>query len=173
MKKIYFDTEFTGLHSNTTLISIGMVDDEGNEFYGICNDYATVHIDGWLQSNVIDNLRIDTADVYGNMVEVAQGVLDFIGDRKVIMVSDCLAYDWVLFCQLFGGALQLPENIYYIPIDLSTMFSVAGVDPDVSREDFAEFNMRGKHNALHDARVIRECVTVLEQYYGVTIFVPK
>ena len=27
--KIFFDTEFTGLHKNTTLISIGLVDENG------------------------------------------------------------------------------------------------------------------------------------------------
>lgn len=33
MRKIFFDTEFTGLHQNTTLISIGLVSDEGERFY--------------------------------------------------------------------------------------------------------------------------------------------
>ena len=31
--KIFFDTEFTGLHKNTTLISIGLVSETGDEFY--------------------------------------------------------------------------------------------------------------------------------------------
>ncbi len=30
---IYFDTEFTGLHKNTTLISIGMIAENGRTFY--------------------------------------------------------------------------------------------------------------------------------------------
>ena len=30
--KIFFDTEFTGLHKNTTLISIGLVTEEGKHF---------------------------------------------------------------------------------------------------------------------------------------------
>lgn len=33
MRRIFFDTKFTGLHQNTTLISIGLVSDEGERFY--------------------------------------------------------------------------------------------------------------------------------------------
>jgi DNA polymerase III epsilon subunit-like protein len=31
--KIFFDTEFTGLHQKTTLISIGLVSECGKTFY--------------------------------------------------------------------------------------------------------------------------------------------
>ena len=37
--KIFFDTEFTGLHKGTELISIGMVDEVGRTFYAEFNDY--------------------------------------------------------------------------------------------------------------------------------------
>ncbi len=30
---IFFDTEFTGLHRNTTLISIGLITETGEGFY--------------------------------------------------------------------------------------------------------------------------------------------
>jgi uncharacterized protein YprB with RNaseH-like and TPR domain len=31
--KLFLDTEFTGLHQNTTLISIGLIADTGDTFY--------------------------------------------------------------------------------------------------------------------------------------------
>ncbi len=37
--KIFFDTEFTGLHQGTTLISIGMITEDGRELYCELNDY--------------------------------------------------------------------------------------------------------------------------------------
>ena len=43
--KIYFDTEFTGLHKDTTLISIGLVSECGKTFYGECYDYDENQID--------------------------------------------------------------------------------------------------------------------------------
>jgi hypothetical protein len=61
-----------------------------------------------------------------------------------------------LFCDLFGGAMNIPNNIYYIPFDLSTYLKVFDKDPDVNREEFAGIEGK-KHNALHDAKVIRAC----------------
>jgi len=72
------------------------------------------------------------------------------------MWSDCLAYDWVLFNDLFGHAFNIPKNVYYIPFDICTLFKLKGIDPDINREEFA--GMQGaKHNALHDAKVIKAC----------------
>ena len=54
--KIFFDTEFTGLHQDTTLISIGMIAEDGRELYCELNDYDKTQIDNWLKENVIANL---------------------------------------------------------------------------------------------------------------------
>ncbi len=53
---VYFDTEFTGLVPDTTLISIGMVDDEGAKFYAEFTDYNRSLCDDWINQNVIANL---------------------------------------------------------------------------------------------------------------------
>ena len=37
--KIFLDTEFTGLHKNTTLISLGLVSECGKTFYAEFTDY--------------------------------------------------------------------------------------------------------------------------------------
>jgi hypothetical protein len=80
--------------------------------------------------------------------------------------SDCLAYDWVLFCQIWGGAFGIPKNIYYIPFDICTLMKEKNIDPDVSREEFTEgveigfdnFAFDGnKHNAMFDALNIMKC----------------
>ena len=77
---------------------------------------------------------------------------------KVEMYSDCLSYDWVLFNNIFGTALDIPKNVYYIPFDLCSYFKVYGIDPDISREEFSgNIDLKSKHNALHDAEVIKLC----------------
>lgn len=91
--------------------------------------------------------------------------------EQVEIWGDCLAYDWVLFCELFGHALNIPKNVYYIPFDICTLFKAKGIDPDVSREEFAgnsitvstaeHWGANPKHNALWDAYVIRECYNKL------------
>ena len=53
---IYFDTEFTGLHKDTTLISIGLVTENGDTFYAEFDDYDKTQCNDWIQENVINNL---------------------------------------------------------------------------------------------------------------------
>lgn len=169
--KVFFDTEFTGLHQNTTLISIGCIAENDSTFYGEFTDYDESQVDEWLRENVLDHLTIPHAvlDVSTQPFEIrVKGRKDRIeanlrrwfesfGGAAVEMWSDCLAYDWVLFCELFGGAFAVPSKIYYIPFDLATLFKLRGIDPDVNREEYAGLTGGNKHNALWDAKVIRAC----------------
>lgn len=167
--KIFFDCEFTGLNQNTALISIGLVSECGRTCYLEFQDYAKHQIDEWLTENVLSKLKFPQATFYkslsgagnreatGIVSELRYDLATWLSQFKNIEIwSDCLAYDWVLFCELFGGALHIPENIYYIPFDICTLFKIKGIDPDISREDFC--GLQGaKHNALHDAEVIKAC----------------
>jgi hypothetical protein len=68
----------------------------------------------------------------------------------------------VLFNNLFGTAFDIPKCIYYIPFDISTLFLIKGVDPDINREDFSgKTEGSTKHNALWDAEVIQACYNKL------------
>lgn len=172
--EIFFDTEFTGLHQKTTLISIGLVSECGKSFYAEFTDYDESQIDDWLQENVVNNLCLDFLDnnadiskwrIKGNSNEIKSALEVWIAQFENIEIwSDCLSYDWVLFNQIFGHAFSIPENVYYIPFDICTLFKVKGIDPDISREDFAkdyleknDFELAKKHNAMWDAYVIRAC----------------
>jgi len=55
--KIFFDTEMTGLHRGTTLVSIGMVSEDDKTFYAEFTDYDKSQVDPWIQENVINNLK--------------------------------------------------------------------------------------------------------------------
>lgn len=187
--KIFFDTEFTGLHQKTTLISIGLISECGKTFYAELTDYDKSQIDDWLQENVIKNLSLSSLDNQAflhcwKLVSDSENVKEALAAwlfqfESVEMWSDCLSYDWVLFNQLFGHAFNIPKNVYYIPFDICTLFYAKGVDADVSREKFASntfsesgeplfFDETGnmidsqKHNALWDAKVIRECFVKLQ-----------
>ena len=170
MTKIFFDTEFTGLHQKTTLISIGLISECGKTFYAEFADYDKSQVDNWIQENVINN----TLFINGNSTSctsnrnyshigatptIVADLKDWLSQfEKVEMWSDCLAYDWVLFNQLFGHAFNIPKNVYYIPFDICTLFKIKGIDPDISREEFASMSENStKHNALWDAKVIKKC----------------
>lgn len=171
--RIYFDTEFTGLHQNTSLISLGCISENGRTFYAEFNDYDMWQVDEWIIKNVISNLvysdklpfkyisnDLRSWEVVGNREEVVEHLKSWLSQfDSVEMWSDCLAYDWVLFCDLFGGALNIPPSVYYIPFDICTLFKMKGVDPDINREEFAGLvvGIDRKHNALWDAQVIKAC----------------
>lgn len=74
--KIFFDTEFTGLHKDTTLISIALISENGKYFYGGLLDYDKDQVDEWIQENVINHMFLEKVDgvecCYGNKEEVAK-----------------------------------------------------------------------------------------------------
>jgi hypothetical protein len=170
--KIFFDTEFTGLHQGTTLISIGLISECGKTFYAEFNDYDFKQVDDWLQENVINNLHYNgifqkldetkNSISYKSTTEnIKEKLINWLKQfESVEMWGDCLSYDWVLFCQIFGNAFNIPKNVYYIPFDICTLFKVKGIDPDISREKFGcgeHYSEMPKHNALWDAKVIKMC----------------
>ena len=205
--KVFYDAEFTGLNSNSTLISIGLVSESSRWFYAEFTDYDTTHITDWIQNNVINNLVLsdsaaggykiktkdttdennfycmvikDTTDnVKVALLEWLQNESRIANGKQIQIYSDCYAYDWVLFNNLVsenGNALNIPEFIYYIPVDLSTALQVNNIDPDITREDFIgenvlnalkvhgvfkNFGDRCKHNSLWDASVCRNCFNKL------------
>ena len=169
--KLFFDTEFTGLHKDTTLISIGIISEDERTFYAELTDYDKSQVDDWIKENVIDNLQLSsfidgfvppqsdnmvlrcTKKTLKNELKIWLSQFD-----EVEIWSDCLSYDWVLFNDLFGHAFNIPKNIYYIPFDICTLFKIKGIDPDISREEFINNSVKGKkHNSLYDAKVIKAC----------------
>jgi len=183
MERMFFDTEFTGLQQNTTLISIGIVTQHGYSFYAEFSDYNREQVTPWISENVISKLTLDkklqwntdveiesSMQVYGNTEYISLALRGWLtrcrrynlekGElEKIEMWGDCLAYDWVLFCELFAGAMNIPADVCYIPFDIATLFHSKDIDPDINREEYAGWNDNSnkKHNALYDAKVIREC----------------
>ena len=53
----------------------------------------------------------------------------------------------------------LPEYLNHSAnFSLTTLFSVAGINPNIPREDFIDVRIKGKwHHPLYDAKIVREC----------------
>ena len=101
-------------------------------------------------------------EAYGYKGFIADCLSEWLCDLGAVeMWSDCLSYDWVLFNQLWGHAFKIPANVYYIPFDISTLFKIKGIDPDINREAFSFGHDipedAKKHNSLWDSLVIKKC----------------
>lgn len=165
--QVFLDMEFTGLHQHTTPLSLGLVAMDDNSFYGEFEDYDKSQVNEWLQENVMPYLLMNNpsmtinADigVIGNKEKVTNTLIEWLDQYDAVEIwGDLNDYDMVLFNELFGGAMNIPKNVYYIPYDICTFFKVKGIDPDISREEFIGNSIQGiKHNALYDARVIKAC----------------
>lgn len=174
--RLFLDCEFTGLHQFTTLISLGICGEAEEAFYAEFTDYDRRQCDPWLREHVLAHTRWLRGEAAGPSAGSEGGLSYCLGDRafvrerleswlgrfaRIEFWADCPAWDWVLFCQLFGGARHLPGHIFYLPQDLATLFQCRGWCPDTPRAAFAGLVPGGDtgqpHNALWDARVLRAC----------------
>lgn len=163
MSKIFFDTEFTGLRKDTTLISIGLISEEGFGFYGEFTDYDIDQCDDFVYDNVLPYLlqngcvdlknflseKIEIDTIIGNRFAIRKKLtswLKFNFDR-VDLVSDVCHYDMVLFADIFDGAMNLPKCVtpvcYDINQDIATYYNISnGLAFDKNREDIlADFGI--------------------------------
>jgi hypothetical protein len=174
--RLFLDSEFTGLHQFATLISLALVGETGEAFYAEFTDFDRKQVDGWLQKHVLAHTRWLQQGSEGPWAGGEEGVTLCLGDSGFVrdrltdwlgrfaaieIWADCPAWDWVLFCQLFGGALHIPRHIFYLPHDLATLFHARGLCADTPRARFAGMAPAGEtgqpHNALWDARVLKAC----------------
>ena len=185
MKVLFLDTEFTGLQQNTSLISIGIVAESGEEFYAELNDYDRSQLSPWLKENVIKKLFLKESNeqilenlnqfhIKGNCLEIANALINWfnqfeqIRDEKGRIIpnlqiwGDVPHWDWVLFCQLFGGAFGIPPNIHYMCMDLATYIQAKGLDIEMSRFEYVGFAVDNQHNALADAKAELACYLKLK-----------
>ena len=181
--KLFFDTEFTGLHKDTTLISLGMVSEYGHKFYAVFTDYNKSQCNTWIKENAIKHLsdlngfnknhlvtvEDNSSIVRGRLEYWLKTMLAVVGGDSIELVSDVAHYDMTLFINIFGTAFDLPKYIAPAVIDVNQMITdVLDVSLqqafDISREELLEklspgsklLKFQNKHNSLYDACVIME-----------------
>lgn len=188
--KVFFDTEFTGLHKNTTLLSIGLITEDNRKFYAEFCDYDKSQIDGWISKNVMPYLirskikkAVDTGDsvyippyyIYGSKGAIAKKLEEWFKSlgEEIELISDVSHYDMVLFCDIFGSAFDIPKMVspvcHDINQDIAEFLKVSQREAfEMSRETLAGINPNDikveKHNALFDAIVIKQ---IYEKIKGV------
>ena len=184
--KIFFDTEFTGLHKNTTLISIGFIDENDRCFYAEFTDYDESQCDDWIKENVIKNLkhkgtrdihlkgynpREDKTWIIGNKQEVYNALYEWLLTYdRIQLVSDVCHYDMVLLIDIFGSAWDIPSclnpSCHDINQDIADYYKIDEMQAfDKGREDIIAEHKKiikgSKHNALYDAKVIKEIYNII------------
>jgi DNA polymerase III epsilon subunit-like protein len=170
MKVVCVDTEYTGEHARTTLVSVGMVTLEGAGLYVTVNDYARDQVTDWLRDHVLSLIDERKALPTREACErIDRFLRDYSQGEPVALVSAGKATDLILIFQLWASRCPAGRTfhaLYDLPnflrhrwhMDLDTLFCVAGIDPAIDRDQFARANVEGaRHHSLHDAKVVRAC----------------
>ena len=157
--RFYLDTEFIERgYKKIELISIGIVTQNGNEFYAVASDgWNPNHASDWVKQNVLPHLDKYPAYIHMTRKEIAKQIIEFINkhrhaDNKQMRSKPefwgyYADYDWVLFCQLFGTMMNLPKNFPKFCRDVKQLAVDLG-NPKLPKQKDTE------HNALADAKHI-------------------
>jgi len=168
---ICYDTEFLEDGRTIDLISIGLVREDGAEYYAVSEDATKrrlrrrIRKHDWLMANVVPSLPKAHGDYNLYMPDrwlfnysdpcvkprqqIAREVRDFIlAGPEPQLWAWYAAYDHVALCQLWGRMIDLPEGVPMFTRDLKQEAERLGNPVIPSMPDVAE------HNALSDAREV-------------------
>lgn len=170
--RYWLDTEFIehGLLRPLELLSIGIVCDDGREFYAE-NRYAHLgYANDWVKANVLPHLEMVKAGDRqrgGGMTptEIRDAVYDFVsaGEHPPEFWGYFADYDWVLFCGLFGRMVDLPSGWPMLCLDVKQLHLQVGEPQDGPPQPEVE------HHALADARWTRDAWQWLATRYSLGV----
>ena len=170
------------------LISIGVVCEDGREYYAISEEYNYNEASDWVKENVIN--KIYTSMVHGDRRNYTS-VKDFhksLGRPNASIKNDLLAffrcwqdgplyyrapdgievygyysdYDWVLFCSLFGKMIDLPKGFPMYCRDLKQTYDELALSLGKLKERDDYPKNLNEHNAIADANWNYELYKFLE-----------
>lgn len=172
--RYYFDTEFIEDGKTIDPISIGIVAEDGRELYLQNTGCAFSRASDWVGRNVFPHL--DHFDVvkmeptfsvespYPPNPWMHRGAWSarieaFLGDDPAPEFWAYYAdYDWVLFCQLWGKMIDLPDHFPRFCRDLQQ--EIVRLRREGKRVNIPP-QIGTKHNALEDARWVASTYAVL------------
>lgn len=154
--KYWYDTEFYEDGSTIDLISIGIVAEDGREFYRQNRefDWSRVPDQHWLWDNVYPHLKwsdYDPGVTWGTKSEIAHDVQYFITAKghDNELWGYYSSYDHVVLAQLFGRMVDMPYGVPWFTQDIrqvKAMLKAEGWDYEFPKQESVA------HNALNDAR---------------------
>lgn len=153
-KRVFFDTEFSGLVVDPRLISIGMVDETGaRTFYAELSDtWERGDAGDFVLETVLPQLEGGATRI--TMTELGERLKGWLEkfNEPVQLATDSLAWDWPWILELLHG--QWPTNVDGQPL-LLTMNYLNDFDAfDVAIEKAFVAGLR-RHHALDDAKANR------------------
>lgn len=169
------DTEFCEDGARIELISIGLMAEDGREFYAESQEADLSKANPWVTAHVLPVLwHRQAIKTQGNLWSRDGGIGGYLSRRDIARELQCFcgesptfigyycAYDWVVLCQLFGTMMALPAGWPMYCRDLRQWLDERGYT-GITQPDAMV------HHALSDARWIMETWKMMEQREGASI----
>ncbi|MCK7636630.1 polyadenylate-specific 3'-exoribonuclease AS [Corynebacterium pygosceleis] len=145
--RFFYDTEFIEDGRTIELVSIGIVAEDGREYYAVSTEFDPRRANDWVKRHVLSQLPNISSPVWRDLATIRDEVREFLtrGTGKPELWAWVGAYDHVVLAQLFGDMRSLPRSLPRFTHELRQYWEAAGCPtlPDLPA---------GNHDALVDAR---------------------
>jgi hypothetical protein len=144
--RYFYDCEFIEDGRSIDLVSIGMVDEHGREFYAVSTEFDDSRALPWVRRNVLDKLPSPADRVWRSRERIRDDIYAFmtVPGEEIELWAWYAAYDHVALAQLWGAMPALPREIPRYTKDLRQLWDDLGQPPLPTAT--------GRHDALVDAR---------------------
>jgi hypothetical protein len=150
--RYFYDCEFIEDGVTIDLVSIGVVDEQGREFYAISSQFDPAKAITWVRRNVLDKLPSPGHPAWRSRERLREDLLAFLVEplrddpqQEIELWAWYAAYDHVALAQLWGAMQALPRVIPRFTKELRQLWDDAG-RPKLPEASSA------RHDALVDAR---------------------
>jgi hypothetical protein len=150
--RYFYDCEFIEDGRTVDLVSIGVVDEYGREFYAVSTEFDDSRAVPWVRRHVLDKLPSPGDPAWRSRERIRDDLYQFlvepVRDRpgeQIELWAWYAAYDHVVLAQLWGAMPALPREIPRFTKELRQLWDDRGRPPlPVAGAD--------QHDALADAR---------------------
>ena len=148
--RFFYDCEFIEDGTTIDLVSIGVVGEDGREFYAVSTEFDASRAGAWVRANVLPKLPSPADRAWRSRQSLRADLLEFLTSApgEVQLWAWIAAYDHVALCQLWGAMPALPRALPRFTRELRHRWEDAGRPPLPPPTSDA-------HDALADARLNR------------------
>ena len=146
--RYFYDTEFIEDGRTIDLISIGVVAEDGREYYGVSTEFDPESAGSWVRTHVLPKLPSPASQQWRSRGQIRSDLEAFFGvdGREPIELWAWVgAYDHVALCQLWGPMTELPMAMPRFTRELRQLWEERGRPQMPPRPP-------DTHDALVDAR---------------------
>jgi hypothetical protein len=145
--RFWYDTEFIEDGRTIELVSIGVVAEDGREYYAVSTEFDPDRAVPWVRDNVLNQLPAPGDPAWRGRGQIRDDLLELLGTEPQLWAW-IAPYDHLVLAQLWGDMPALPHHLPRYTRDVKQLWDSLGRPPLPSQPS-------GLHHALDDARHVK------------------